>query len=346
MIMSLCLLATGCGIGSVQVQPPPPSPIPIPRKVAAPTDCTTSPTPAQVDRVLQNAQPGDRICLVGSFSPDTQLTLSRSGTSTQPIVVESDGAQIAGVEIDADNVVLQGFNIWGPGGVVAQGNNLTILFNDVRDAANDGIICAPCSGAHIIANWVIRADGLGIVISGQDSGVRDNDVSQSIKQTAPDADGIGFAGTDLTFQHNYVHDIGVAGYPPDQVPHADCFRTADSSSEASSGILLLHNTCANVSGHCLAADGSQRQGSAAAKGLQFIDNYCQNAAPQAIGLVAYPNVVVKGNTFSADYRSAVLAEKGSTGLTVEDNTLVGPFASYSADASSSAGLEQSGNSAR
>lgn len=346
----LGVLLGGCGIGTVAVPPPSPGPVPIPRLVAAPTDCTLSPAgSAEVDRVLRNARPGQKICLVGRYSPDTELTLTRSGTASDPIVVESNGARIGGVEIDADNVVLQGFNVWGAGGIVAQGQNVTIRANDVRDAANDGIICAPCSGAQIAANWVIRSDGVGIVISGQDSGVHDNDVSQSIRQTAPDADGIGFAGTGLTFLRNYVHDIGAAGYPAGQAPHADCFRTADSPGQAGSGVLLAGNVCANVSGRCLAADGSQGQRAAPPGGtpsLRFLDNYCQNGAPQAVALTAYPDVLVQGNTFSADYRVAVLAEQGSTDVTVSGNTMVGTFAPYQVDASSTPGLEHSANVSR
>jgi hypothetical protein len=351
LIALVCSLATaGCGIGSVSVTPPPPAPVPIPRLIAAPTDCTLSPaTSADVDRVLRNASPGQKICLLGRYSPDTELTLTRSGTSSEPIVVESNGAKISGVEIDADHVVVQGFNVWGAGGIVAQGQDIMIRNNDVRDAANDGVVCAPCSGAQIVANWVIRADGVGIVISGQNSGVYANEVSRSIRQTAPYADGIGFAGTDLTFQHNYVHDIDATGYPPDQAPHADCFRTTDSPGQAGSGVLLFDNVCANVSGHCLAADGSQRHGASVPDGepgLRFMDNYCQNSAPQAVQLVAYPDVLVQGNTFSADYRTAVLAQQGSTGVTVTDNTLVGTFAAYQVDASSTAGLEHSDNVTR
>jgi hypothetical protein len=343
-LMVLLNALSGCGIGSVQVTPPAPEPVPIPRLVAAPTDCTVTPTGTEdIRHALRNATPGQHICLVGRLSPDTELTVDVSGTSSQPIVIESDGATVTGVSIDADNVTVQGFRVWGPGGVSAQGQNLVIRNNDVRDAGSDGILCAPCSGAQIDANWVVHADGVGIVLSGQHSWVRDNDVSRSVRVNSPDADGIGFAGSELTIRHNYVHDIAGEGYPAGPAPHADCFRTADSPGQAATGVLLADNTCANVAGNCLSADGSQRQGATAAQGLRFLHNFCQNGAPQAVSLLAYPDVTIQGNTFSADYRAAVLARQGSSGLQVIGNTLVGTFAAYLTDSSSASGLGCSGN---
>jgi hypothetical protein len=344
------VLVGGCGIGSVPVSPPPATAIPPPRTVPTPTDCTQSPaTSAEARRALAAANPGQKVCLLGRYAPDTVLLLTRSGTSSQPIVLESNGVTLGGIEVDADNVVVQGFNLWGGSGINAQGQNIAITDNDVRGAARDGIRCAPCTDAQITANTVIRADGVGIMISGETATVRDNDVSQSLWRSAPDADGIGFAGTGLTIQHNYVHDIGASGNPPDQAPHADCLRTEDSPGQDSAGVQLIDNVCANVAGACLTADGGQRHGASVPdgeQGLRFVGNYCQSGSEQAVELVAYPDAVVQRNTFSAGYRTAVLATQGSTNVTVTDNTLVGNFLPFEADATSMAGLAHFGNVTR
>jgi Right handed beta helix region len=355
LLAMLGVLAGGCGIGSVPVSPPPAAPIPPPRTVATPTDCTQSPaTSAEAQRALAAADPGQKVCLLGRYAPDTVLSLTRSGTSSQPIVLESNGVTLGGIDVAADNVVVRGFNLWGGGGINAQGQHIAISDNDVRDAALDGIRCAPCTDAQINGNTVIGADGIGIMISGETASVRDNDVSQSPRRGAPDADGIGFAGTNLTIQHNYVHDIyvhdfGASGYPPDQAPRADCLRTEDSPGQASAGVSLSDNVCANVAGACLTADGAARHGASVPdgeQGLRFVGNYCQSGSQQAVELVAYPDAVVQRNTFAAGYRTAVLATRGSTGVTVTDNTLVGDFPPFEADATSMAGLEHSGNVTR
>jgi hypothetical protein len=351
-LMVLALLCAGCGLAPITVLPPPPRPTPPPRIVAKPLDCTQSPDgTVELWHALASASPGDKLCLLDNYPPSTLLSLTRSGTSSDPIVVESDGALVAGIEIDADNVIVQGFNLGQGTGIKAQGTNIIIRDNDVRDAEDDGIRCNPCTGGRIVNNRVMRADGVGVVYAGSDGTVRDNDVSGSIQRSAPDADGIGFVGTNLNIVHNYVHDVVSAGSSAGSLtgepPHADCFRTADSAgSPVSDKLVLTDNVCANVDGQCLTADGSHRDGVGGSSGqpaLLFERNYCQNRTDRAVYLVAYPHVVVSQNTFSAGYDAAVLAVRGSTDVEVTDNTLIGRFQPYSVDPASTSGLVHSGN---
>jgi hypothetical protein len=351
-LMVLALLCAGCAVRPITVLPPPPKPTPPPRIVAKPLDCTQSPDGTlELWHALASADPGDKLCLLGSFPPSTLLSLTRSGTSSDPIVVESDGVLVAGIEIDADNVIVQGFNLGQGTGIKAQGTNIIIRDNDVRDAEDDGIRCNPCTGGRIVNNRVMRADGVGVVYAGSDGTIRDNDVSGSIQRSAADADGIGFAGTNLSIVHNYVHDISggddPAGISTVQSPHADCFRTADSAGTTiSDRLVLIDNVCANVAGQCLTADGSHRDGVGGSSGqpaLLFQRNYCQNGTDRAVYLVGYPHVVVTENIFSAGYDTAVLAVRGSTDAEVSDNTLIGQFEPYSVDPESASGLRHSGN---
>lgn len=336
----------GCGIPPIVVTPPAPKPVPPPRLVKPPTDCTRTPaSEADLWQLLAVVQPGDRVCVLKHFAPDSILSLTRSGTADSPIVLESDGARIAGIEIDASNVVVQGFNIDRGTGVEAQGDNIIIRDNDVRDAVDDGIRCDPCTNSRIVGNRVVRPDGVGIGYSGSGGTVRSNDVSESGHRGTTAPEGIEFSGINLTIDHNYAHDIGDPVPSPGGLPTANCFRTRDAANQPSYGITLTDNVCANVSGRCLAADGSQRGGTAiptASAAMRFARNFCQNASDSAIQLVAYPGVVISENTFAGPYAGAVYATRGSSGVTVTDNTMLGQFPPGWAD-DTSVGFTHSGN---
>jgi hypothetical protein len=336
----------GCGLPPIVVTPPPPKPMPAPRLVKPPTDCTRTPaTEADLWQLLATVDPGDRVCVHRRFSPDSILSLSRSGTADNPIVLESDGARIAGIEIDASNVVVQGFNISTGTGIEAQGDNIIIRDNDVRDVFDDGIKCDPCTNSRIVDNRVVRADGVGIGYSGSGGTVRGNDVSESGHRGAEGPDGIEFSGTDLTIDHNYAHDVGDAAPASGALPSANCFRTEDAANQLSYNITMTDNVCANVSGRCLAADGSARAGAtipSSTTSVRFARNFCQNASDGAIQLVAYPGVTITENTFAGPYVAAVYASQGSTGTTVTDNTLLGQFEPGWADETSSE-ITHSGN---
>jgi hypothetical protein len=351
-LCALLAAAVLAGCGGVPVSPPPPSSTPggKPRPVPAPTDCTqTLAGPQDAAPALAAAAPGDKLCLIGRYPPDTALTVQRSGTAAQPIVLESDGLVVDSIEVTGDNVVVQGFSTRGTGGIRAQGNGVIIRNNDVRGAVDSGISCLSCTNARVIGNWVQRMDGVGIVMSGSGGVIRDNEVSNLVRRSAADADGIGFTGSQMSVIHNFVHDIPVAGYPPGQAPHGDCFRTADQAGQPSAGVSLTGNVCAGVGGRCLTADGTQRGAAAAPAGsqaLSFENNYCQSGTGYAVALFGYPGAQIEDNIFSAPYTTAVFAAEGSTGVAVTGNTLVGDFGPAQADATSATGLDQSGNRAR
>ncbi|HZZ51550.1 MAG TPA: right-handed parallel beta-helix repeat-containing protein [Pseudonocardia sp.] len=334
LVLPVLLLAgvtalAGCGIPRIVVTAPPPKPMPPQRPVKPPTDCTRTPaTEADLWQLIATVEPGDRVCLLRHVSPDSILSLTRSGTADKPIVLESDGTRIAGLEIDASNVVVQGFNISRGTGIEAQGDNIILRDNDVRDAFDDGIRCDPCTNSRIIGNRVVRADGVGIGYSGSGGTIRANDVSESVHQGATAPEGIEFSGTDLTIDHNYAHDIGDPAPPTGALPSANCFDTEDSATQLTYSITLTDNVCANVSGRCLAADGSGRAGATIPSGVtavRFERNFCQNASDGAVQLVAYPGVTISQNTFAGPFVAAVYATKGSSGVTVTGNTLLGQF---------------------
>ncbi|HEY4005607.1 MAG TPA: right-handed parallel beta-helix repeat-containing protein [Pseudonocardia sp.] len=350
-LLTLCwlvlLVGTGCASAPVPIPPPPAPPDSVPRVVPKPTGCDVSLTHRSgVQEGVDAALPGQKICIFGDYVQGADLRVTRSGTRDKPISLVSDGSTLDTIRIQADNIIVEGFDTSGGNGIKASGNNIAITDNDVRGAADDGIRCAPCDTARVEGNTVRDADGSGIVISGRDIVAQHNDVAGSRKRLATDADGMRFSGTNLTLRDNTVHDINQRGYPAGTEPHPDCFHTFDSDGPTSYGVVLQDNRCVNVDAQCLNASGTQRHNAGVPEGqvaIQFLDNYCQSGADQAIYLDGYPDVVVRGNTFSSNYTTALLAVHGATGVTMTDNTLVGAIAPYRVDPASTAGFQQSGN---
>jgi hypothetical protein len=344
------LLAGGCSPAPVPKAAPPPSPGAVPRPVPKPTNCTQSLTEATgAQRALDQAVPGERLCVLGQYVQGASLRLARSGTPQQPIQLESDGATLSALRITADNVVVEGFNTDGGNGIKARGANITIRNNDVRGPADDGIRCSPCTNSVIDNNTVRGADGAGIVVEGQGVTARYNDVSGSVRRAATDADGMRFFGVNLRLLDNTVHDISQRGYPAGAEPHPDCFQTVDSGGPLTYGVVIQHNECVNVDEWCLVASGAERRTAVEPAGqwaIQFLDNYCQSGADHAVHLDGYPNVAVKGNTFSARYTAGVLAVRGATGVKVVDNILIGQFEPSQVDDASRAGFDEANNQNR
>jgi hypothetical protein len=322
----------------------------VPRPVPKPTNCTQSLTEAtSAQRALDQAVPGQRLCILGQYMQGASLRLARSGTPQQPIQLQSDGATLTTLRITADNVVVEGFNTTGGDGIKASGANITIRNNDVRGAADDGIRCAPCTNSVIDNNMVRGADGTGILIEGQGVTTQYNDVSGSVRRAASDADGIRFFGVNLRLLDNNVHDISQRGYPAGAEPHPDCFQTSDSGGALTYGVVVQRNKCVNVDAQCLLATSAERRNAGVAAGqwaIQFLDNYCQSGADQAVYLDGYPNVMVKANTFAARYTAGVLAVRGATNVRVVDNILIGQFEPSQVDDASRAGFDEANNQNR
>jgi parallel beta-helix repeat protein len=345
--VAAALLAGACSSAPIPKAAPPPPPGSVPREVPRPDACTQSLTDGtSAQQALDQAVPGQKLCVFGQYVQGATLRLTKSGTAAQPIVLQSDGSTLTTLRIQADNVVVQGFNTNAGNGIKARGTNITIRNNDVRGASDDGIRCAPCTNSMVEGNTVKGSDGTGIVIEGQGVTAQNNDVSGSIRRTATDADGMRFFGVNMKLMNNTVHDISQRGYPAGTEPHTDCFQTYDSDSPLTYGVVIQNNKCVNVDAQCLIASGTERHNAGVPAGqvaIQFLDNYCQSGADQAIYLEGYPNVVIRGNTFSSKYETAVLAEQGAVNVKINDNTLVGQFEPYQVDDASRPGFDESNN---
>jgi len=348
--VAAAFMAGACSPAPIPKAPPPPAPGSVPRAVPRPSDCTRSLTDAlNAQQAMDQATPGQKLCIFGQYVQGAALRMTKSGTPQQPIVLESDGSTLTTIRVQADNVVVQGFNTNGGNGIKAKGTNITIRNNDVRSATDDGIRCSPCTNSMIDNNTVRDADGTGVLIDGQGVTAQNNDVAGSRRRTATDADGMRFFGVNIKLLNNNVHDISQQGYPAGTEPHTDCFQTFDSDSPLTYGVVIQRNKCVNVDAQCMIASGTERHNAGVPKGqvaIQFLDNFCQSGADQAVYLEGYPNVVIKGNTFSARYSTGVLAVQGATDVKINDNVLVGQFEPYQVDDASRSGFDESNNQSK
>ena len=88
---------------------------------------------ASLSRALSTAAPGERICASGSMGA-SRLQVTRSGTSTAPIMLIGDGnTTVKGITVKADHVVVDGFSAVGASapGILMEGNNITMQNNKV-----------------------------------------------------------------------------------------------------------------------------------------------------------------------------------------------------------------------
>lgn len=112
---------------------------------------------------------------------------------------------------------------------------------------------------------------------------------------------------------------------------------------ATYGVTVQRNRCVDADEWCLLATGTEGTSLSAQVTIQFLNNYCQTGSTEGVRLEAYPNVVVRGTTFAADYRTAVLAERGATGVKLADNILLGTFGLSQLDETSRQGFAESNN---
>jgi hypothetical protein len=196
---------------------------------------------------------------------------------------------------------------------------------------------------------VQRADGTGIYLAGMRIMVRDNTVSESIPRTQGDADGIRFFGVGHRLIGNTIKDIKASGYR-DEGPHTDCFQTYNNASNPPTyDVVIANNVCTNVDVQCLIAtanEGGARDAPEGQTAILFEGNTCEVNGSQAVLMENFPQVIVRGNSFSGPGSRAVQLSRGSTDCAVISNTVTGRMRPFEIDQSSRPGFQESGNSAR
>lgn len=149
------------------------------RPTPPPTGCTQTVTsPDTAKDALVGAPPGSKICIVGDLS-SWRMKIGYSGTEQAPIQVVGDGqTRVGSIEIEAQHVVVDGFNVLntpspqvhingnnvtvrnvvalnplrpGSDNVLVNGDNILITNNTFGEASGDG---GKSSGRGVKANCV------------------------------------------------------------------------------------------------------------------------------------------------------------------------------------------------
>lgn len=341
----LLLIVGGCTAARSSGPPPPSAPPPSNQAGPLPAECVERITePDRASAAVQRARPGSMVCLTGDGLKNTELEVTTSGTPQQPITIVADGAMLRSVNVKADYVVIEGLTLRDGNGLKMAGRGLVARNNVIYNATANGLVCNGCADSLIESNTVQRADGTGIWFSGERVTVRNNTVSESIARTQNDADGIRFFGTGHRLSGNTIRDIKASGYP-DGGPHTDCFQTYDSSDTPPTyDVVIANNTCRNVDVQCLIATIDDTRAGRAPAGqtaITFEGNTCAVNGSQAVLLRNFPQVIVRGNSFSGPGDRAVQLTGDSTDVTVTGNTVPGNMRPVEVDRSSARGFRGS-----
>ena len=244
--------------------------------------CTTT---ADVGSV-RPAAPGEVLCLTGDSSD--RLTITGGGTPGSPAVYSGGGEATAkGIDVTADNVVVEGFTSTDGSNMGAKlvGNNITFRDNTITHPVYDG------------------DDTDGIRFFGDNITILHNSIKDVSDGSDCNQDGCGDG------------------------PHPDCLQTFYSTQyPTSSRVTIEGNRCEDIAAQCLIAEGPVLPGEGVNGPGQsadwiFFDNYCDAGAAQAVQLKDIKNTTIAGNFFDGANNKAIALSDASTGTHVGGNTL-------------------------
>ena len=251
-------------------------------RTPAPVTCTET---ADVTSV-PSASPGDVVCLTGES--DGPLSISRGGTTTAPVTYSGAGTtRVQGIDVTADNVVVEGF-------VSEDAKNQGANLQGDRITFRDNTITHPVNGGD---------DTDGMRFFGNDITIDHNTISDV-------SDG---------------SDCGDEGCGDG--PHPDCMQTFYSDSyPTSSNVVVEGNRCTGIAAQCLIAEGPQLpaegiDGPGNSTNWIYYDNYCESGAAQAVQLKDIENATIADNAFAGRNNKAIALSDNSTGTHVGGNTL-------------------------
>lgn len=248
----------------------------------AKVDCTAT---GDVEDV-PSASPGDVICLTGET--DSRLTIANGGTPGKPVTYSGGGdATVAGLDVKADNVIVEGFTS-------KDGKNQGARLEGDNIIFRDNTVDHPVYGGD---------DTDGLRFFGDDITILHNTITDVSDGSDCDDDGCGDG------------------------PHPDCMQTFYSDTyPTSSNITIEGNRCDDIAAQCLIGEGPQLpdegvNGPGASTGWIFYDNYCNTGAAQAVQFKNVTNVTVADNLFDGSNNKAISLSDGSTGTHVGGNKL-------------------------
>ncbi len=204
-----------------------------------------------IQKAANTVSAGDSVTVMAGDYSTQRTTISRSGTSSAPIVFQAQGEAVTkGFEIGGDYIHIKNFKIiaphpcnWGSGdyGIFISGDYCLIENNHIQDSGHGGLITDTGSTGCTIRENSFDNNGLcAMDIHGTNHTVDSNDIQGSTGRTCgTDADAILFFGSGHKFTRNYIHDIYQSETPS---AHIDGFQTwNDSYHTAASNILIDSN---------------------------------------------------------------------------------------------------------
>lgn len=236
LVVPLCLaVLAGCGGGSRPVLPAHTAadgrgairPLP------APKQCTQTVTDTeQMDRAMDEAKPGTRICLIGDLH-GKRLVLKRSGTAGQPIELVGDGRTVLrGLSVQGNYVQISGVNLVrpiGPGaslrgnfitfenntvlsprgkdgdGLRFFGKNITITHNTIRDTVHLGGAHADCMQTFATDEDNVASEQIQIADNRCERISNICLMAEGPNSSAGDGSGVG-ASSNFYFRNNYCEN--------------------------------------------------------------------------------------------------------------------------------------------
>jgi hypothetical protein len=260
------------------------------RPAPVPANCTRSVPISALQRTVNSANPGDRICTSGDSSQ--RLTIARSGTAAAPIEVLGIGqTSVKGVTISANHVVLAGLNSAGavaPGiqltgeditalnntvtsprggngdGIEFFGRNLKILHNTISDVRNLGGAHADC-----MQTYATDAASQDVLISSNRCARIDSQclIAEGPHSIAGDGTGKG-TSSNITFTNNFCESDASQALTFDDVQNVAVTNNVISGQSQlavvftnnSTGATVANNAVGPVIGCVVSMDSSSRRG--------------------------------------------------------------------------------------
>ena len=215
-----------------------------------------------IQKAADSVSAGDTV-IVQAGAYQEQVTISASGTASDPILFQAQGtAELNGFVLAGDYLQIKGFTVkvlscsLAEFGFKVTGSYFLIEGNNIIETVDGGISTWPDTvGGVIRNNYFYRNAQTSIELHGQDHLIENNEIRRPIEDhpTCPsdndDANGIDLFGSGHVIRGNYIHEVQ---YGPDvDRAHMDCiqsyggWRSGDPA--RNTNILIEKNICEALS---------------------------------------------------------------------------------------------------
>ena len=206
-----------------------------------------------IQYAADSAIPGDTI-IVKEGDYEERVIIRNSGTPEAKITFVASPRRsvlMQGFHIDAaDHIRIEGFRITNTLsklteqiGILIEGSEIEVVDNELFEMQEAGIQGLPrdhpVTTVYIANNRVYHSQK-GIVISGENWIVENNEVERLYQYSNRDIDYVRFVGDNHSIRDNLFHgtDLNETGDA-----HVDCFQTFDDNGESGHYILIERNIC-------------------------------------------------------------------------------------------------------